>query len=385
MKIGIDIRSLMEPKYSGVSEYAFNLLNAIFDMDKKNEYSLFYNNFSNSYQKGKFFQENRALDNVKYSRFKIPNRLFNAGLAVFNYPKIDRMLGDVDVFFSPNFLFFAFSKRCKTILTVHDLSFERCPEFYTLRGKLWHKIINTKKLCKRADCIIAVSENTKNDLMELYKIEESKIKVIYSGLGRGFKNSCDPITLARVREKYQIPQIFILHLGNIETRKNIIGIIKAFERLHFQYKINDYSLIFAGAASYGYGGKKIFEIAKRSKLREKIKFLGYVENGDKAALYQMAKIFIYPSFYEGFGFPPLEAMACGAPTITSNVSSLPEIVGDAAVMVDPYNIEDMSKAMAQILSDADLRNFLIKQGEKRANNFNWEKCARETLQIIEDL
>jgi len=147
MLIAIDIRALMERQYSGISRYSFNLLNALLKIDKKNKYKLFFNNFSNSYKESEFFLLDYANDNVEFLRRKIPNKFLNASIFLFDTPKIDKLIGGADVFFSPNFLFSSFSENCRKVITVHDISFERCPGFYSVKGKLWHKFVRTRKLC----------------------------------------------------------------------------------------------------------------------------------------------------------------------------------------------------------------------------------------------
>lgn len=391
MNIGIDIRSLMDRQYSGVNMYAFNLLNAIFNIDKKNEYILFYNSFKKSDVETR---TNWKANNIRYHQCRIPNRILNASVTFLNLPKIDKMLvkspltplwkrgkQKVDVFFSPNFLFSSFSNKCKKVITVHDLSFERCPNFYSLKGRLWHKFVRTRKMCEKADLIIAVSENTKYDIMELYGIKEEKIKVVYPGV-----TLSQPLIRRSARgqaifQKGESNRKYILFLGTVENRKNVLGVVEAFKILNYKYGITNYDLVIAG-------GEKITNFKSQVSnlgLCDKVKILGYIDEKQKCELYKNTALFIYPSFYEGFGFPPLEAMANGVPVITGVTSSLPEVVGDAALMVDPYNVNDIASAMAQILTDEKLCSLMIERGFKRVRKFTWEKCAREVLAAVESL
>ncbi|MCK4525681.1 MAG: glycosyltransferase family 4 protein, partial [Candidatus Andersenbacteria bacterium] len=181
--------------------------------------------------------------------------------------------------------------------------------------------------------------------------------------------------ILEIRKKYNLPKKYILYLGTLEPRKNIIGLIKAFEILNTKYK-----LVIAGSKGWLY--EDIFKIVKNSPAKDNIIFTGFIDDKDKAALYGLADLFVYPSFYEGFGFPPLEAMAAGTPVITSNFSSLPEAVGDAAITVNPYNIDELTKAIEMVLFDEKLRDILIERGYKKVKNFSWEKCAKETLEFI---
>ncbi|MCK5332349.1 glycosyltransferase family 4 protein, partial [Candidatus Parcubacteria bacterium] len=186
-------------------------------------------------------------------------------------------------------------------------------------------------------------------------------------------------------EKYNLPKKFILYLGTIEPRKNITGIIRAFEKLkvgHFKMSstVKDCKLVIAG--SKGWLCQDVFNLAMNSVVADDIFFTGFVDDEDKAILYKLAEIFVYPSFYEGFGFPPLEAMQNKTPVITSNVSSLPEAVGGAAIMVDPYNINELERAIENLLSDENLKNNITQKGIEQTKKFSWSRCAEETLAIL---
>jgi len=180
-----------------------------------------------------------------------------------------------------------------------------------------------------------------------------------------------------IGKKYNLPDKFILYFGTIEPRKNIIGLIRAFELLRKKQPIK---LVIAGAKGWLY--QDIFKAARQSKYRREIIFTGFVEETDKPYLYNLAELFVYPSFFEGFGFPPLEAMACGVPTIVSRTSSLPEAVGQGALMIDPYHTDELAWAMEIVLSNQDLRGRLIQEGIAQAKKFSWPKCARQTLKFL---
>ena len=396
MKIGVDIRTLMDARYSGVSEYTLNLVSALLRLDRKNEYRLFYNTAKNiSGRMPKF-----DYPNVKIVKKSVPNKILNYFLFKFlNSPKIDKLLGvdpssgrGAGVFFMPHINFIALSGKSKSVLTVHDLSFLRYPEFFSARKNFWHKMINVKKLANKFDKIIAVSENTKRDVMELCGVNPDRIKVIYSGVehvyrpltSRGKEPSSEASELGslnKVKGKYQLPDKFILFLGTIEPRKNINGLIRAYEILKERNSdLSQHKLVIAGGNGWRSGG--IYKVWQESKYKDDIIFLGYIEKKDKVYLYNLASLFVYPSFYEGFGFPPLEAMASGTPVITSFTSSLPEIVGGAGLMIDPYNINDLAIVMEKVLTDDDLRDNLIKKGLERVKNFSWEKAGREYLELF---
>ena len=381
MKIGIDIRTLMDARYSGVSEYTLNLIKEILKLDTVNEYRLFYNSFGDCPNLPEFIEKN-----VKLVKYNYPNKVLNyLYFKFFNSPKIDKELG-VDAFFMPHINFIGLSEGTKSIITVHDLSFLRYPEFFSARKNFWHRMVNVKKLVKRFDFVVAVSENTKRDIVELCGVNSDKIKVIYSGIGeenRKITNHQLPMA-KQIKNKYNLPDKFILYLGTVEPRKNVEGIIRAYNELRIKnHELEDYKLVIAGGK--GWKSDNIYREWEKSKFKADIKFLDYVDGEDKVYLYNLAEVFVYPSFYEGFGFPPLEAMACGLPVVTSYASSLPEVMGDAALTVDPYNVNDIARALAEILTNENLRNKLIERGLKRAGEFTWRKTADEYLEILKNL
>ncbi len=374
MKIGIDIRPLNIDRKSGVEGYITNLLESLFKLDNKNEYKLFYNSFRENNLAELNFDKKQ---NVKIYNFNYPNKVLNFSLNYFKYPKIDKMIEGVDIFFQPNILFNSLSNDCKNVLTFHDLSFITHPKYYSWKRRVWHRLINAKRLAQRADGIIAVSKSTKNDLVEIFNINPDKIEVIHSGIDKsGYFNKMEQ---NKIMEKFKLPSKYFLYLGVLEPRKNIINIISAFEKFK-KYKINNYKLVLAG--SKGWLSKKIINKIKASKYKKDIILYGFVDEKLKKYLYQMADIFLFPSFYEGFGFPPLEAMAAGTPIITSTVSSLPEICGKAALYVDPYNTMELFKMILNICENNDLRENLIKSGNEQVEKFYWEKSARKTLEFF---
>jgi len=379
-KIGIDIRTLMDEHYSGVSEYTFHLVNRFLHWDQNNNYRLYYNSGRDISARLPVFSEK----NVQVVGTRYPNKIFNYILQkVLHYPKIDQAIGGVDVFWSPHINFVSLSQTPHKFLTVHDLSFLRYPEFFNHRKNFWHRLINVKKLVAGFDHLIAVSHNTKNDIVELLGVAPEKVSVIYSGIDSSYREVVDIEELEKVKFKYQLPEKFILYLGNVEPRKNLIGLIKAYNQLRQDNSsLADFKLVIAGAT--GWKIRDIFNELALSPYQKDIIFLGYVDRADKPAIYSLCAIFAYPSFYEGFGFPPLEAMACGAPVMTSNLSSLPEIVGSAALSVDPYNIAAMAEALKQILTDTELAESLRQAGFQQVQKFNWDNTAREYLDLFQN-
>ncbi len=378
MKIGIDIRAFMDDNFSGIPEYTYNLLKEIFRLDKNNQYILFYNSF------GDYSRQIPRLKaaNVKIVHTAYPNKVFNNVLQrILYWPKIDRLL-NVDLFFVPNIAYIALSAKARSILTIHDLSFLRYPEFYSPKRQMWHRVMNIKKMAKRFDRIVAVSEHTKKDIIELCNVDPGRVKVIYSGVGAQYR----PLAPGdkdreRVKKHYDLPDKIILFLSTIEPRKNLRGLIKAFDLMRSEHPtLKDYRLILAGSKGWRY--KEALRAWHDSAYKEDIRFIGYVRPEDKPAIYNLAALFAYPSFYEGFGFPPLEAMASATPVITSAASSLPEVAGDSALLINPENAREIASAMAAVLSDTKLRGDMIVNGLKQSGRFSWEASAKAYLDLF---
>jgi len=379
MTIGIDIRFLAKGTRSGIEEYTINLLSRLLSLDKNIKFKLFYNAFNQV----ELDYDWLTLSNVELKKFRWPNRfVFDPAAKFLKLPKIDKMLGGCDVFFAPHFLLSPVSLSCRKIVTFHDLSFEYFPEFFSWRKRFWHSSLAPNQRALEADKIIAVSQSTKDDLMNLYSLSAEKIEVIYSGIEKRLeKKELTSEQKLSIRKKYNLPENFILYFGTLEPRKNLVGLIQAYEAFRQQATGNKkYSLVLAGNS--GWLCDDIFVQAKKSNFAQDIIFTGFVDPGDKVYLYNLASLFVYPSFFEGFGFPPLEAMSCGVPVICSHTSSFPEVVGEAALMIDPYNFDEIAWAMKEVLGDNELRQDLIDDGLIRIKNFSWEKCAKETLELL---
>ena len=372
MKVGIDIRVFIASRLTGVGIYAWEILKHLFEHDQENQYKLFYS--SARFSRIKALTEFEKYENVRLYNYRVSNKFLNFSWKFFNKPKIDKLVGGCDVFWFPNLNFWSVSQVCKLVVTVHDLSFERIPWAYSGKMRWWHKAVNPKKKLLSADKIIAVSENTKRDIIDLYNIAGDKIEVVYSGVGNsefGIRNS-----ELGIRNKYDLPDKFILYLGTLEPRKNVEGVIQAFELLDKP----EYHLIIAGGKGWLY--KKIYQLVSQSKFKNNIRLINYIQPDDRFGLYQSASLFVWPSFYEGFGFPPLEAMSQGCPVITSANSSLPEVVQDSAILVDPYNIKEISQAMKTVLEDQSLRAKLVERGYNQVKKYNWHRSAERMLEVF---
>ncbi|MFZ2488200.1 MAG: glycosyltransferase family 1 protein [Anaerolineae bacterium] len=267
---------------------------------------------------------------------------------------------------------------CPTVVTIHDISFEHYPEFFSPRDLLILKTL-VPLSARRAAHIITVSEHARREIIDRYHVPASRISVTYEAAGAQYQPVEDPAALAAVRMKYSIgPRPYVLALGNLQPRKNMARLVQAF--LQAAGHADDESvLVLAGKAQWR--ESDIFRAVQQAGLAGRVLFPGYVDDADLPALYSAATVFVYPSLYEGFGLPPLEAMACGTPVISTNAASLPEVVGDAALTITPTDTEALAAALRAVLADAALRTDLRTRGLARAAQFSWDRCARDTMQV----
>jgi len=267
----------------------------------------------------------------------------------------------------------------KYISTIHDLTAVINPEWHQL-----HRVISTKfllpKLILDSERIITISHHSKNDLIRYYRVPEQKIDVTYLGASKNYTKLDDQIVNS-IKKKYNLNFPFVLSVGTLEPRKNIPSLIRAFALI--RKKIPELKLVIVGQKGWGYAN--IFRMLTDLNLVQDVIFLQYLPHEDLPAIYNAAALFVYPSLYEGFGLPPLEAMQCGIPVITSNTSSLPEIMGDSGIMVDPLDIDDLADKMSLLLTDDQLRRENIRYNLSRSRQFSWEKCAQQTTEIFKDV
>lgn len=382
MRIGFDARCLMEGSRTGVEEYTIGFLKRILEQDSQNRYVLFFNSFKKIEEDLSWLKKYK---NVEIKNYGFPNKFLNFSMWFFGWPRIDVLLGGIDVFFAPNISFISLSKKCRLVMTVHDLSFERFPEHFSKKRRLWHFLLNPRSLCKRANKILAVSVSTKNDLKQIYGIAHKKIDVLspFVDFESFIGNKENTTRIRTVKARYHLPDKFLLYLGTIEPRKNIISIIKAFESLKERGNVDpDLKLVIAGSLGWSYD--RIIETINKSSQKENIIQTGFVDDKDKPFVYACCKLFIYPSFFEGYGFPPAEAMAAGIPVITSNCSSIPEVVDDSGILIDPYRPFDIVIAVELLLNDKELYNEYVKRGTQRAKllaNQNKNKNCLDKLII----
>jgi glycosyltransferase involved in cell wall biosynthesis len=228
-----------------------------------------------------------------------------------------------------------------------------------------------------------VSEASKRDILRYFRVPESRIDVIYNAIDERFWQEPPAEEIARVRERWRLDDPFVLYAGNIKPHKNLERLIEAFHLLRQDASMKDVQLLIIGDEISKYATLR--RAVHRHKLHKHVRFFGFVSDQTLAALYRLANVFVFPSLYEGFGLPPLEAMASGTPVITSNVSSLPEVVGDAALMIDPYEPAAIAEAMQRVLTDADLRADLSRRGLARAREFSWERSVAKTWGVYQQI
>jgi glycosyltransferase involved in cell wall biosynthesis len=268
-----------------------------------------------------------------------------------------------------------------TVVTIHDLVAFLFPDTIPRKYGMYMRWL-LRHVVRRADRIISVSHNTKNDLVKILRVNPDKITVIHEAAQPSFKPIQDSKRLGEACRRYGIDRPFIYHVGNIEPRKNLVRLIKAYLILRGRLG-NDVRLAITGQK--GWLTKKLMKALGGVELGEDVIYTGYVPHEDLPLLMNAAQAFVFPSLYEGFGLPVLEAMSCGTPVVTSNISSLPEIVGDAAVLVDPHSEESIALGMQKVLEDKELRRRLRREGLAQAGRFSWEKAALSTLEVYRDV
>jgi len=372
MRICLDISPAVHHR-AGLGRYAQELTVALLAVDAENEYVAFYNRPSEA-------QVDPPLNRLPHLTTNLPNKPWRMSvlLAQFTHRPQDRLFPGVDLFHATDYLLPRLS-QVKSVFTLPDLSFRFYPETHKPLNR-WFLTLMMPRFLQAADAVIAISECTKRDAMRLYGLDDAKTKVIYVGVNPRFC-AASPEAISVVRQKYGLPGSFILSVGTIEPRKNLTTLLEAYQALRSQAP--NFKLVIVGKKGWLYQG--FFKRLRELGLEGEVVFPGFVPDEDLPALYRAAELFVFPSLYEGFGLPPLEAMACGTPVVTSDVSSLPEIVGDAAITIDPHNAQELAGAILHILGDPGLRVRLQNKGLARAKMFSWEDTAKRTLQIYEEV
>ena len=350
---------------SGIGRYIHNIVKE-FEKEKNLEITYYYGYFSKKLLVKNYMANKTAKKVLKFTLIKkvIKKILFLRTKLSFK---------TFDLYWEPNFIPLTSIKSKKIVTSVHDFSFDIYKDFHPKERvdyfeKYFHKNI------KLSEKIICFSNYTKSEIVEKLNIPKDKVKVIYHGIDHNIFR-----VIENPKVDFELPKKFILSVGSIEPRKNLIGLLKAYNLLPEDIK-NSYKLILVG-----FSGWKNREIMDEINKNKNIIYLGYLSDEDLAKVYNLASLFVYPSFYEGFGFPPLEAMACGTPILISNKSSLPEVGADAAIYCEPNDINDIKDKIIKILSDDKLKTTMIEKGLKQAQKFTWEKSAKEHLELFKEV
>jgi glycosyltransferase involved in cell wall biosynthesis len=372
MKIGIDGSRAFISQRTGIEEYSYQVIKSL--RDKLDDCEVFL-----------YVRKGQKVD------FSLPK---NWKLKIIRWPRFWTQIGlSFEIFFHPIDSLFVpahtvpFIHPSKTAVVIHGLEYEIMPEAYSSWGRLYMRF-SIRNSCRWAEKVISVSRNTKQDLVSLYGVPEDKIQVIYEGYDAEAKSQKPsvPANKSRTSSEDQNPKFkkyrpYLLFIGRLEERKNIIGIIETFEILKEKYEI-PHNLLLAGKGGYNY--ESIAEKINGSRSKKDIRELGFVADEDKFDLMKNADVFMFPTFYEGFGIPILEAQSVGVPVVTSNVSSMPEVADESAILVDPREPSYMAERTYAIISDEKLRTDMIKKGYENIKRFSWDNCAKDISKIIKN-
>ncbi len=363
MQIGVDAR-LMYHQPAGISRYTWHLLHALAKLNQRDTFTIF--------QHRKHRPPLIAQPNFRRATLFAP---VHTRLEQFMLP-LELLLHPLDLLHSPDFIP-PLHAAVPTVITVHDLAFLHWPHFLTKDSAAYYGQID--RAVRRARHIIVPSESTRQDLIAQLGVPHNKVSVIYEAADARFVPLPQEATRQEVCRKFGLPPTYVLFVGTIEPRKNVNGLLHAFRYLLDKYGLRDVGLAIAGGKGWLY--EETLATIETLHLQKQTFLLGRVSDEDLHKLYVGARCHVHAAHYEGFGLPPLEAMACGTPTIVSNVSSLPEVVGDAALLVHPKNWEEIAVALHRLLTDDDLHAELRAKGLQRARCFSWEIAARKTLEV----
>jgi glycosyltransferase involved in cell wall biosynthesis len=361
---------------TGVGQYTKNLFEALFRLDETNRYTIFSFAFLGRGAKRRPIPGSARVG-YRFIRY-IHLKMFNAIVRKVTSPPIDIMLGSrPDLFIFPNFVRYPLPLGSRAIAVIYDLSFVLHPE-YTARRNRQFLTRYVPRTINNSQHIIAISQNAKDEIVKYYGVDPDKISIVSPALDHEFFYPRPMPEIDAVTRKYAITKAYILYAGTLEPRKNIGGILDAYASLPPEVRAS-YSMVLAGGR--GWLDREIQDQLESLRHLDIIA-TGYVPDEDLPALYSGASVFVYPSFYEGFGMPPLEAMACNTPVIVSDNSSLPEVVGDAGVLVDANDAASLAHHIEKVLGDPALADELRRKGLERAKASTWDKSARRLLAVI---
>ena len=375
MRIAIDYTAAIR-QGAGIGVYVRNLVDALLAQDASDQYTLLTS--------GRASLEHPfpVAENVRGRNIFIPDRYLNILWYRFHAPLPATLFtGSVDLYHGPDFVLPPLGKNVRKVVTIHDLAFLEHPEYAVPSLAAYLRRVVPESVAA-ADVVITVSSEVSRTLVKHFQTPKEKLVVVPLGVNRYFRRITDPILLAATQHKFGLKHPLVFTVGTQEPRKNHSGLIKAFYKAQKE-KDGPAMLAIAGGAGWLY--EETQQLVKELKLEEKVRFLGRVSDHELVTLYSSADVFAFPSFFEGFGIPPIEAMACGAPVITSNISSLPEVTGDAALLVDPHAEDELAGAMTRLIRDEGLREELRQKGYQRVQQFRWEVSASKTLAIYQQL
>lgn len=371
MRIAIDA-TIIRKEITGTGFYIVNLLNGLVRYGASHEYFI----FCDKDLLADYIEINKDNFHIIHKRFR--NRIFRVFWQYFIFPLELKRL-KVNLLHSPNYITPLIKAGFKIIVTIHDITFILFPEKFTITKRLLYKIM-VPFFIKISDKVISVSENTKKDLISTLRVPEEKIAVTYETIPEYYyQKTADKEVSSKVLKKYGINKGYILFVGMIEPRKNIISLLKAFYKLDSKL---DLDLVIVGKKGWYYKDIEAYMAGMQNKkMKNSIIFTDYVPESEVKILYEEAVMFVYPALYEGFGLPPLQAMACGTPVITSNISSLPEVVGDAAIKVDPKDVDGLARNIILLSEDTVKKEELAAKGFKRSEKFGIENITIKTLDV----
>ncbi len=373
MKIGIDIQALAG-RLTGVGYYTLGLLKGLAALSPSDQIYPFY--FS--------YHGNVELPSLVYKKLfprgrKIPGRLLSASWKWLGIPPLNWLVPGMDLYHFTNFVARPV-RRKPVITTIYDLSFREYPE-YTEPKNLKYLNHFLPPTLERSDRIIVISKFTRTELLEYYSVPENKIRVIYGGVNEEFRRKITADELMRLKYRYRLPEKYILTVGTWEPRKNLAGLLRAWQILKRRSILSDYKLVLVGGKGWLY---QDLERHFSGRGIPGVQVLGYVGRGDLPAIYRGAKLFVFPSFYEGQGFPPLEAQAEGVPVAASRIPALEEILGGGASYFDPRAPEEIASVLEEVLNNVELQERLKTVGLENSLRFSWEEAARRTLDLYRE-
>lgn len=375
-KVLIDAVSLLSP-LTGIGRYTYEISCRLQKLSK-GKYEIFFNYGYHSKELYGLDKQSTTEQKAKKLQSFIKKIPLLKKLSRSFYLFITKFYRtEYDLYFQPNFIPNSNIKAKKLICTVHDFSFMLQPHWHT-KELIAHYNKNFFSLIKKADHIITGSNFTKQEIIDYMQIPQDKISVIYHGVNHELYKQYPQNELQETKAKFDLPKSFLLFVGSIEPRKNLLTLLKAYNLLSKEEKC-ELPLILVGFK--GWENREIMQEIEKN--REYIRYLGFVSDSELAHIYNLATVFIYPSLYEGFGLPPLEAMACGTPVIVSNVASLPEVCGDAAIYIEPTNHIDIKNKILVIAKDEKLREELSQKSKAQAALFSWEKSASKHFEVFE--